>query len=200
MVFAVVRTGLRLMGYRVGGVENLPSSGPFILAPNHASFVDPFLLALALPRHVFDQVFFVGYSAYFRGPILGYVGKLLRTVPIDQNRHLEGAMQAAAEGLRRGMALGIFPEGGRSADGSVKEFRRGVGILASHLEVPVIPVGLWGTYEMWPREGRWRPHPTAVYFGEPVVVNPAASREQEQHFVEALRAAVIDGVARAGKL
>lgn len=200
VLFALVRGLLRLIGYRVGGLENLPDRAPFIIAPNHASFVDPFLLALALPRRVFDDVFFVGYSAYFRGPILGYIGKLLRTVPIDQNRHLEGAMQAAAEGLRRGMVLGIFPEGGRSSDGTVKEFRRGAGILASHLEVPVVPVGLWGTYEMWPREGRWRPHRTAVWFGKPLEIAPGASREQEQQFVDRLREAVVDCVDRAGRL
>jgi long-chain acyl-CoA synthetase len=200
LVLTLARGLLRTMGYRVGGLENLPKSAPFIIAPNHASFVDPFLLALALPRRVFDDVFFVGYSAYFRGPLLGSIGKILRTVPIDQNRHLEGAMQAAAEGLRRGMVLGIFPEGGRSADGTVKEFRRGVGILASHLEVPVVPVGLWGTYEMWPREGRFRPHRTAVWFGPPARIAKGASRDEEQAFVERLREEVIACVERAGDL
>jgi len=200
MLFAAARSLLRLMGYRVGGLENLPTDAPFIVAPNHASFVDPFLLTLALPRPVFDRVFFVGYSAYFRGTVLGYVGKLLRTIPIDQNRHLEQALQAAAEGLRREMVLGIFPEGGRSSDGEVKEFRRGVGILASHIDVPVVPVGLWGAYEMWPREGSWRPHRTAVYFGAPVRIAPGADREAEQAFVAQLRERVIEAVERAGKL
>jgi long-chain acyl-CoA synthetase len=196
-VFAIMRTALRLFGFRVGGLENLPREAPFILAPNHVSFVDPFLLTLALPREVFDRIYFVGYSAYFRGHVLGYLGKLLRTIPIDQNRNLESAMQAAAEGLRREMVLGIFPEGGRSNDGTVKEFRRGVAILGSHLDVPVVPVGLWGAYEMWPREGRWRPHRTAVYFGEPLQAAPEATREEQDRFVAHLREQVVELVGAA---
>ena len=76
--------------------------------------------------------------------------------------------------------MGIFPEGGRSGDGGIKEFRRGAGILARELETPIVPVGIWGTYEMWPREGNFRPHAAAVVFGEPMVyptdgsIDPAA--------------------------
>lgn len=197
---ALMRGLLRLGGYRVTGLEHLPTQAPYILAPNHFSFVDPFLLTVSLPRAVRSKVFFVGYSAYFRGRVLGYLGKVLRTVPIDQNRHLEGAMQAAAEGLRRALVLGIFPEGGRSADGTVKDFRRGAAILARQLQVPVVPVGLWGTYEMWPREGRPRMHPTAVAFGPPMRFDPAATREQEEAFMQQLRERVVGLVEQARRI
>ena len=110
-------------------------------------------------------MFFVGYSEYFAGPIGRPLGRLFRNIPIDPNRNLERAMQAAAEGLRRGMVLVIFPEGGRSLDGSVREFRRGTAILARNLGVPITPVGIWGAYGVWPREGRIRRHPVAVEFG-----------------------------------
>ncbi len=182
-------------GFEVRGVENLPDEFPFILSPNHLSFVDPFLLVAALPRRVYHRIFFVGYSAYFRGVFLGGIARLLRTVPIDQNRHLEQAMQAAAEGLRRGMVLGIFPEGGRSNDGTVKRFRRGTGILARHLEVPVIPVGLWGGYQMWPRDGSFWPHRTAVVFGEPLRLARDSDRDSQERFMQALRARVIELVS-----
>ncbi len=191
-MFRIARWCLSWWGFEVRGLDRLPEDFPFILAPNHLSFVDPFLLVAALPRRVYRRIFFVGHSAYFRGLVLGSLARLLRTVPIDQSRHLERAMQAAAEGLRRGMVLGIFPEGGRSSDGTVKQFRRGTGILARHLEVPVVPVGLWGSYEMWPRDGSFRSHATAVVFGEAMRLPRDADRDSQELFMRALRARVID--------
>ena len=197
-VFKGTRWCLSWWGFEVRGLENLPQRVPFILAPNHVSFVDPFLLVAALPRGVYHRIFFVGYSAYFRGVVLGIVARVLRTIPIDQSRHLERAMQAAAAGLRRGMVLGIFPEGGRSNDGTVKQFRRGTGTLARYLEVPVVPVGLWGSYEMWPREGSPRAHAIAVVFGEPIRLPRESDRESEERFMQVLRARVIE-LLREGK-
>jgi long-chain acyl-CoA synthetase len=200
VLFLVARTARlmqRLFGFRVAGLENIPTQYPFMVTPNHVSFTDPFAVAMALPWRVFSRVFFVGYAAYFRGPVLGWLGRIMRTVPIDQNRNLEGAMQAAAAGLRREMVLGIFPEGARSADGTAKEFRRGTGILAQQLEVPVVPVGLWGTFEMWPREGRYRPHRAAIVFGEPMAIEPG---ESPGAFVRRLREEVITLSAAAREL
>ncbi len=200
LLFRCVRLVLRMRGFKVEGMSNLPTEAPFIIAPNHFSYVDPFVLLMSLPSRVWRRVFFVGYSEYFEGRVLGYLSRLLRTIPIDPNRHLERAMQAAAEGLRRDLVLVIFPEGGRSSDGTVKEFRRGTGILARHLEVPVVPVGLWGTFQMWPRDGRPRPHPLAVRYGESLHIARSASRAQEDGFMHRLRHEVIELVAAAKRL
>jgi len=187
------------IGFKVAGIENIPHEYPFMLAPNHLSYTDPAVLGIALPWRIFRRAFFVGYSPYFRGAILGAVGRMVRTVPIDQNRNLELAMQAAAAGIRRGMVLGIFPEGGRSGDGSIKEFRRGAGILARELETPIVPVGIWGTYEMWPREGSFRPHPAAVVFGE-AMVYPTDGSTDPAAFMTELRERVVELVAEAERL
>lgn len=196
----VARTLLRIPGYRATGKEHLPADYPFVLAPNHNSYVDPFLLGMSLPRRIFDRIFFVGYSGYFEGPISSRAARAMRTIPIDQNRQLERAMQAAAEGLRQKMVLGIFPEGARSSDGTLQDFRRGVGILARHAQVPVVPVGIWGTHEMWPRGGRWRPHATAVVFGKPLPPPPAHDPEGEEEFVTRLRERVAALVQEARSL
>lgn len=189
-LFACVRVLQRVWGLRITGLEHLPDSAPFVLAPNHLSYVDPFVVGMALPGRVLRKIFFVGYAAYFSGAVTSRLARLLRTVPIDQNRNLERAMQAASEGLRREMVLGIFPEGARSTDGTLQRFRRGVGILARIHSVPVVPVGIWGSYQMWPREGRFRPHRLAVAFGEPL--DPPASRDEEEAFLERLREAVAE--------
>ena len=148
------------------------------------------MVGLSLPGAVLRKIFFVGYAAYFSGPVTGRLARLLRTVPIDQNRNLERAMPAASEGLRRRMVLGLCPEGARSTDGTLQEFRRGVAILARIHEVPVVPVGIWGSYQMWPREGRFRPHRLAVAFGPPI--EPPRTRDQELDFLLRLRGAVAE--------
>jgi len=148
-----------------------------MLCPNHLSYADPLMLAMVLPLRVFRRLFFVGYSEYFEGWFGSRMGRLVRNIPIDQNRQLEKAMLAAAEGIRRDMVLVIFPEGGRSIDGNLKEFRKGAGILARHLEVPVVPVGLWGTYEMWKRGGKLQRHPVGVAIGEPL--QPGDSTDED---------------------
>jgi len=82
------------------------------------------------------------------------------------------------------MVLIIFPEGGRSLDGTVQEFRRGATILARNLSVPTAPVGIWGAYSVWPREGRFRRHPVAIDFGAPLTPGDADS---DDAFTDQLR-------------
>ncbi len=182
-----------IAGFRVRGAENVCAEGALLICGNHTSYVDPFLICMGLPRSALRRVFFVGYSEYFEGPIGAPLGRLFRNIPIDPNRNLERAMQAAAEGLRRGMVLVIFPEGGRSLDGSVREFRRGAAILARNLGVPIAPVGIWGAYRIWPRDGRIRRHCVALEFGS------ALSPEQptDEVLTDALRDEVIRLVAAA---
>jgi long-chain acyl-CoA synthetase len=185
-----------LAGYHVSGIERLPPGRALLLCANHASYVDPMVLCMALPREALGRVFFVGYSEYFEGWVGRTLGRLVRNIPIDPNRNLERAMQAAAEGLRRGMILVIFPEGARSLDGSVREFRRGAAILASHLEVPIAPAGIWGAHRLLPREGRMRRHAVAIELGEPLV--PRAG-EGDEALTARLREQVAALVERAGQ-
>jgi long-chain acyl-CoA synthetase len=134
------------------------------------------------------RVFFVGYSEYFEGVVGRFLARLFRNIPIDANHNLQRAMQAAAEGLRRGMVLVIFPEGARSLDGTVKEFRRGAAILAQTLNVPITPVGIRGAYQAWPREGQIRRHALEVQFG--ATLPPGDSLSEETLLAE-LRGEVI---------
>jgi long-chain acyl-CoA synthetase len=175
-------------GFQVRDARQLPNKGAVIVCGNHASYLDPFLVCMSLPRRGLQRVFFVGYSEYFDGMVGRFLARLFRNIPIDANRNLQRAMQAAAEGLRRGMVLVIFPEGGRSLDGSVKEFRRGAAILARNLDVPITPVGIWGAHHVWPREGRIRRHPLVLSYGPTLSSGGSPS---EEAFLGELRAEVI---------
>jgi len=95
------------------------------------------------------------------------VARVLNVIPVDPNTHLLGAMKAGAAGLRRGGILCIFPEGGRSFDGELMEFKKGAAILARELSVPVVPAAIVGAYEVWPRgSNRIRPGKVRIAFGK----------------------------------
>jgi long-chain acyl-CoA synthetase len=141
---------------RVYGAENLPASGPFILAPNHQSFLDPPVLMGTLPWRIFKDVFYVGTSEIFgEGPhsnsFMRAVGRSLKIIPVDPDANLVPAMRAGAFGLKRGKVLVLYPEGERSIDGTPKTFKKGAAILSAHLNVPILPVALDGFHEAWPR-------------------------------------------------
>ncbi len=138
-------------GLTVAGLENLPKHGPFILSPNHQSFIDPPVLISTLPYSVFRDTFYVGTSEIFGEGILRVLARSLRLVPVDPDANLVPAMRAGAYGLRRGKVLILYPEGERSIDGTPKVFKKGAAILATHLKVPICPVAMDGFFEAWPR-------------------------------------------------
>ena len=198
-----------LCGLRVEGRDRLDRTGEhgFIIAPNHQSYLDAFLLVALLPYPVFRRLFFVGASEYFASPLRRRLARAIRLVPVDPDTHLTRAMQAGASGLRQGLTLILFPEGGRSIDGTLKTFRKGAGILSQHTESPVVPVAIRGCYELWPRSGgfQWRRllpgrSRVRVVFGEALsapapLPGEATQEEVEQRYLEiteSLRAAVQD--------
>jgi len=140
-----------LFHLQASGLEKLPRSGPFILSPNHQSYLDTPVLVSLLPWPIFSRVFFVGTGEIFGSAIGRRVGRTLRLAPVDPDANLVLGMRAGAYGLRRDMVLVLYPEGERSIDGPPKTFKKGAAILAAHLRVPIYPVALDGFFEAWPR-------------------------------------------------
>jgi long-chain acyl-CoA synthetase len=184
IIFVLLRL-LRLLFFRVrvAGLEKLPASGPYIISPNHQSYVDPFVLCGVLPYRVFKDLFFVGAVEYFETPLTRWVARTANLVPVDPDSNLVPAMKAGAFGLAHGKILMLFPEGERSIDGTVKKFKKGAPILAQHLGVPIVPVALKGIYEWWPRNqainwrlvAPWSGHRASIEIGEPIRLAETAS-------------------------
>jgi long-chain acyl-CoA synthetase len=131
--------------FRVAGVEHLPSSGAFLLALNHVSFLDPFVVLAAVPPGVLRRLHFIGWQTYFRGRCMKWIARVSRVIPVGMEASLVAALQATALVLRQGGGILVFPEGQRSIGGQLKSFQRGIGILAVELNVPVIPAWIEGT-------------------------------------------------------
>ena len=160
----------------VTGRERLPRHGPYILCPNHQSYLDPFFVISTLPYRLVRQMFAVGAAEYFETALTTWLSRQFKLVPVDPDANLVGAMRAAARGLRNGKILVLFPEGERSIDGRVKRFKKGAAILARELNVAVIPVAIRGTFDVWPRNRPFNPrvvvpwarHHVRIRFGEPM--------------------------------
>ncbi len=176
---------------RVEGLEKLPASGPFIICPNHLSYLDSFLVCSVLPYRVIRDIFILGYTDYLRGPIAQRLASSVNIVPVDPNANLTRAMRVAAVGLRKNRILLVFPEGERSMDGQLREFKKGSAILSIELDAPLVPVGITGTFEAWPRGGKPRAHPVRIRVGDPI--HPDRYREAADPYTrinEDLRSAV----------
>lgn len=156
----------------VEGLENVPRTGPVIVASNHLSFADSMVIPIVVPR----KVVFLAKEDYFTGT--GIKGALVRgwfkgigMVPVDRDdtKAALASLDIALEVLGRGEAFGIYPEGTRSRDGRLYRGRTGVAHLALTSGAPVVPVGLTGTQNIQPVGSRLpRLADVTVRFGEPL--------------------------------
>lgn len=156
----------------VEGRDHVPRTGPVILAANHLSFLDSFLIPLIAPR----PVVFLAKEEYFTAP--GVKGRLSRAtltavdaipVPRGAHRAAQAALEAALGVLAEGRAFGIHPEGSRSRDGRLYRGRTGVAWLAFASGAPVVPVAILGTDRIQPVGVRLpRPGRVTVRFGAPL--------------------------------
>jgi long-chain acyl-CoA synthetase len=188
-----------LLRLEVRGLEHLPAQGTYLICPNHQSYLDPFVLAAALPYRVFHRMFFVGYSVFFGTRLMQTAARLCNIVPVDPDAHLLGAMRMAAYGLRKGNILCIFPEGGRSFDEKLQEFKKGAAILSRELSVPIVPAALQGTHRVWARDSaRIRLHKVKVHFGEPLFPSESGAVDPYQADTDTLRSRIA-GMIRDSK-
>ncbi|MCX7927101.1 MAG: 1-acyl-sn-glycerol-3-phosphate acyltransferase [Candidatus Omnitrophica bacterium] len=170
--------------FKVRGVENIPKEGGFILAVNHASFLDPIVIGVASPR----ELLFLAKEQLFVNPFFAWLIRQVHAVPLKRNKMDITAIKKAISWVSRGGALLIFPEGKRTEDGSVGKLQEGIGFLAQRLKVPVIPAYLSGTYKALPK-GHWRIRlvPLSVTFGKQIVME---RRMAYQDFADVVKYAI----------
>lgn len=175
---------------RIEGLEHVPGEGPAIVAGNHLSFSDHFLMPAIIKR----RITFLAKAEYFTGP--GIKGRLtaaffraIGQIPVDRSG--KGAGQSALrEGLavlERGELMGIYPEGTRSRDGRLYKGKVGVAVMAIKAGVPVIPCAMLGTFEIQP-PGQKVPRikRVTIRFGEPLDFSRYAGMENEKAAIRAV--------------
>jgi len=177
----------------VAGAENVPASGPVILAATHESMMDVPVLVVASPR----PVIFMAISGLFARRVGSWFFRVLGAFPVDRDRADVGAAQAALATLERGNALGVFPEGTRNFGLALGPFQEGAAWLALRAGVPIVPCAIVGTSPRG-RRGQWwkwlRRRRVTVTFGAQIRVEREGSAARRRvagaELTRALRARI----------
>jgi long-chain acyl-CoA synthetase len=149
-------------------LENLPKQGPFVLAPNHASYLDPFAVAAVLELECMRKTYWGGWvGVAFNSRLKRVFSRIAHILPIDRQHAASSSLAFGAAALKRKQNLAWFPEGQRSANGELLPFKPGLGMLLEHFQVPVVPVYIQGSFEALPSDKVWpRFTSITIIFGE----------------------------------
>ena len=173
-VFCLLRTnGIQV---RAEGLENLKEGGAFILLANHASLLDIPGIVAATPL----PVRFIAKKSLTWFPIFGWFMHAAGHVLIERESTPSAikSLKKASQLMKKGISVIVFPEGTRSSDGEVKEFKRGAFLLAIQSQAPIVPVSISGTYEMLPRTGCcFRPGAILLKIGPPIATQGLPTHE-----------------------
>ncbi|WP_241778642.1 lysophospholipid acyltransferase family protein [Streptomyces sp. NBC_00370] len=203
LIKATLGTLVRLMfRTRVEGAENIPGSGPVILAGNHLTFIDSMILPLVCDR----QVFFIGKDEYVTGK--GVKGRLMAwfftgvgMIPVDRDGGRGGvaALMTGQRVLEEGRIFGIYPEGTRSPDGRLYRGRTGIARLTLMTGAPVVPFAMIGTDKLQPSgKGLPRAGKVTVRFGKPMEFSRYDGMERDRYVLRAVTDSVMTEVMRLG--
>lgn len=154
----VVRGGLwfafkMLYRFRTEGAEHVPRTGPIIYVSNHQSHLDPCIVGIVVGDRPFSGL---ARATLFRNPVLAWMMRGIGVIALDQSKGDTAAMKAALSELQAGRCVLIFPEGTRTRDGAIHEFKAGAALLIRRSGAPVVPVAIEGAADIW-RYGSARP-------------------------------------------
>lgn len=177
---------------QVIGVENLPREGGFLLAANHASFLDPPLIGCQVTR----QIAYFARKTLWHNRVSSWWLDTVGTIPVDRDGGQDvSAIKRVLRALKDNRGLILFPEGTRSPNGQLQSAKPGVGFIACRTQVPVVPVRIFGSFEAYGKgRGLRMGTPVTVVFGKPLwpssYDDPKAGKERAQIASERIMAEI----------
>lgn len=163
--------------FSIKGVENIPSSGPFIIAPNHQSFMDGNIVATGFTKEVLHSTYFYATEKHVQGSFRRWFARNNNIILMERG-NLRNSIHKLAEVLKQGKNIVIFPEGARTKTGALGNFKKTFAILSKELNVPIVPASITGAYEALPRGTHFvKPHKICLEFLPPVMPDATMSYE-----------------------
>jgi 1-acyl-sn-glycerol-3-phosphate acyltransferase len=176
--------GTALFRVRVLGRENVPATAGGLVCANHQSYFDPVLVGLAIDR----RLNYLARDSLFRNLLFKWLIEFLDAIPIDRDRSGFAGLKETLKRLKQDELVLIFPEGTRTRDGSLQSLKPGFCSVARRSKRPLIPVGLDGSFQAWPRSSPLpRLSTLAVVIGEPIMPQLIASLSDEELVTELQR-------------
>ncbi len=188
LVYRAIRRSTRILfgcffPMTVLGRENLPETGGVMIASNHQSFLDVPFVAASVDRHVA----FVARDTLADRRWLAYVMHQCGAVLLKRGKSDRIALRAIVDRLAAGDAVVMFPEGTRTRDGALQEFRSGAVFAARIAKVPIVPAAIRGSFRAWPRERKFpRPTKLAIRYGAPIDSSLPDALERVHDAIEAM--------------
>ncbi len=157
---------------KIWGTENIPAEGPFIVAPNHQSFLDGPLAVTGMKGSTIRDCYFYATEEHVKSPVLKYLAQH-NNIILMERRNLRNSILKLSEVLRQGKNIVIFPEGSRTHNGHLTTFKKTFAILSKEINVPIVPVCIKGAFEANPRgKNTYKPHAISVEYLPAVYPTP----------------------------
>lgn len=183
---------------KVYGLHHIPADGGALVIANHASYLDPALIGVRIPR----PLSFLAKSELFKVPVFGWIIRQCNAFPVRQGAGDKGAIDETIRRLQEGHLLTLFPEGQRSPNGTLQPIQRGVALIVKRAGVPIVPAVIIGAYKAWPK-GRpiFQSNPVRVLFGPPLDVSKMKSNEIVEVIDQTFRTmlAELEAISREGR-
>ncbi len=185
---------------KVTGLENLPKNKAFIIAPNHSSYIEHFLIGSIVVPYINRNLFFIAKKEHFEGLSQKYWHRLwskyITYIPIDRDKG-EEALKLARSYLKRRAVIVVYPEGTRTLTGKLQKGKTGVARLALWAKVPVVPLGITGTFKILPK-GKKLPRlkKANLNFGKPMAFDKYYNKQITKQMLRRVTNQVMKEIAR----
>jgi len=187
----------RLWTKKIKGVENIPQEGPYLVAANHASYVDHLMLSSILAVHVNKKIHYLAKKEHFDTFFQRIWHTHTGAIPIDRQAGGKEALSLAMGYLKNNKVIGLYPEGTRTLTGKLQRAKTGIARLALAARVPVIPIGLIGTFEILPK-GKSIPRfkRATISIGKPMFFDEYYEKENDKKTTRLVTTKIMKEIAR----
>ena len=184
----------------INGLGNMPKHGPFIIAANHASYMDHFIIMSALIPHLNKKIHHLAKKEHFDNILKKAWHTYVGAVPLDRQSGGKETLRWAIKALKEGKVIAIHPEGTRSLNGKLQKAKTGVARLALMSKAPVLPIGLIGTFDILPK-GKYIPKASkaTMNIGKPMKFGSYYSKKINKKVLREATTKIMKEIARLSK-